>query len=67
VQISSKKASASTIRIRLPLTLAILDGQLVRVGREVYIISLLAIVETIQVTRDRVILSWTHRGVSPAR
>jgi two-component system chemotaxis sensor kinase CheA len=37
----------------LPLTLAILDGQLVRVGKETYIISLLAIVETIQVSQDR--------------
>jgi two-component system chemotaxis sensor kinase CheA len=53
VQISSKEGLGSTIRIRLPLTLAILDGQLVRVGKEVYIISLLAIVETIQVTRER--------------
>jgi two-component system chemotaxis sensor kinase CheA len=54
VQISSKAGLGSTIRIRLPLTLAILDGQLVRVGKEVYIISLLAIVETIQVTKERV-------------
>ncbi len=54
VQISSREGIGSTIRIRLPLTLAILDGQLVRVGKEVYIISLLAIVETIQVARDRV-------------
>jgi two-component system chemotaxis sensor kinase CheA len=54
VQISSREGRGSTIRIRLPLTLAILDGQLVRVGKEVYIISLLAIVETIQVTRERV-------------
>jgi len=54
VQISSKEGLGSTIRIRLPLTLAILDGQLVRVGSEVYIISLLAIVETIQVARERV-------------
>jgi two-component system chemotaxis sensor kinase CheA len=54
VQISSKEGLGSTIRIRLPLTLAILDGQLVRVGKEVYIISLLAIVETIQVARERV-------------
>jgi two-component system, chemotaxis family, sensor kinase CheA len=48
VQISAKEGQGSTIRIRLPLTLAILDGQLVRVGKEIYIISLLAIVETIQ-------------------
>jgi two-component system, chemotaxis family, sensor kinase CheA len=53
VQIFSKEGQGSTIRIRLPLTLAILDGQLVRVGTETYIISLLAIVETIQVTRER--------------
>jgi two-component system chemotaxis sensor kinase CheA len=54
VQISSKEGLGSTIRIRLPLTLAILDGQLVRVGKEVYIISLLSIVETIQVTKELV-------------
>src|SRR5258708_22666591 len=54
VQISSKEGLGSTIRIRLPLTLAILDGQLVRVGKEIYIISLLAIVETIHVARARV-------------
>jgi two-component system chemotaxis sensor kinase CheA len=53
VQIFSKEGQGSTIRIRLPLTLAILDGQLVRVGKETYIISLLAIVETIQVARER--------------
>jgi two-component system chemotaxis sensor kinase CheA len=53
VQIFSKEGHGSTIRIRLPLTLAILDGQLVRVGKETYIFSLLAIVETIQVKRDR--------------
>lgn len=53
VQIFSRAGQGSTVRIRLPLTLAILDGQLVRVGREIYIISLLAIVETIQVARDR--------------
>lgn len=53
VQISSVEGRGSIIRIRLPLTLAILDGQLVRVGKEVYIISLLSIVETIQVARER--------------
>ncbi|HEY2679503.1 MAG TPA: chemotaxis protein CheA [Steroidobacteraceae bacterium] len=54
VQISSTEGRGSTIRIRLPLTLAILDGQLVRVGREIYVISLLAIVETVQVSKDQV-------------
>jgi two-component system chemotaxis sensor kinase CheA len=53
VQIHSVEGRGSTIRIRLPLTLAILDGQLVRVGAETYVISLVAIVETIQARRDR--------------
>ena len=65
VQISSKEGQGSTIRIRLPLTLAILDGQLVRVGKEIYIISLLAIVETIQASKDRInTLGGPHRGIS---
>ncbi len=54
VQIFSREGSGSTIRIRLPLTLAILDGQLVRVGKEVFIISLLAILETIQIDPQRI-------------
>ncbi len=54
VQISSNAEHGSTVRIRLPLTLAILDGQLVRVGREVYVIPLVSIVETIQVRREQI-------------
>jgi two-component system chemotaxis sensor kinase CheA len=54
VQIYSKEGAGSTIRIRLPLTLAILDGQLVRVGKETFIISLLSILETIQIDPTRI-------------
>jgi two-component system, chemotaxis family, sensor kinase CheA len=54
IQIFSTEGQGSTIRIRLPLTLAILDGQLARVGREVYVVPIVSIVETIQVTRERV-------------
>ncbi|MGE0370251.1 MAG: chemotaxis protein CheA [Gammaproteobacteria bacterium] len=54
VQIFSNTDHGSTVRIRLPLTLAILDGQLVRVGREVYVIPLVSIVETIQVRREQI-------------
>ncbi len=55
VQIRSTAGHGSTIRIRLPLTLAILDGQLVRVGAETYVIALAAIVETIQAPRERLL------------
>lgn len=54
VQVFSVPGKGSTVRIRLPLTLAILDGQLVRVGKEVYVIPLVSIVETIQIRRDQV-------------
>ena len=49
VQIQSGAGRGSTVRIRLPLTLAILDGQLARVGEEVYVVPIVSIVETIQV------------------
>ena len=54
IQVLSEAGQGTTVRIRLPLTLAILDGQLVRVGEEIYVVPLVAIVETIQVAKDRV-------------
>ncbi|MGH8509572.1 MAG: chemotaxis protein CheA [Gammaproteobacteria bacterium] len=49
IEIKSEEGLGSTFTIRLPLTLAILDGQLVRIGRHVYIIPLVSIVESLQV------------------
>jgi two-component system, chemotaxis family, sensor kinase CheA len=54
VQLYSTPGKGSTVRIRLPLTLAILDGQLARVGKEIYIVPIVSIVETIQIKRDHV-------------
>jgi len=47
VEVHSEIGVGTSFTIRLPLTLAILDGQLVRVGDETYIMSLLSIVETV--------------------
>jgi two-component system chemotaxis sensor kinase CheA len=52
VQIFSVRGQGSTIRIRLPLTLAILEGQVLRVGKEIYVASLVSIIETVQSTRE---------------
>lgn len=52
VELSSKPDKGSTITIRLPLTLAILDGQLVRVGSNTYIFPLVSIVESLQCKKD---------------
>jgi len=54
VEVESTAGKGSVFRIRLPLTLAILDGQLVRVGEEVYIISLVSIIESLQVKLEAV-------------
>ena len=54
VQIYSTPGKGSMVRIRLPLTLAILDGQLARVGTEVYVVPIVSIVETIQVRAEQV-------------
>lgn len=54
VQIRSEEGKGSTLTIRLPLTLAILEGQLVRVGTETYVVPLTSIVESLQVEPKRV-------------
>jgi two-component system chemotaxis sensor kinase CheA len=48
IEVSSETGMGSRFVIRLPLTLAILDGQLVRVGEEIFIFPLVSIVESIQ-------------------
>jgi two-component system chemotaxis sensor kinase CheA len=54
VQLFSTPGKGSTVRIRLPLTLAILEGQMLRVGKEIYVISLVSIIETVQAKRERI-------------
>jgi two-component system chemotaxis sensor kinase CheA len=49
VEIKSKRGEGSTFTIRLPLTLAIMDGQTIRVANENYIIPLISIIETLEV------------------
>jgi two-component system chemotaxis sensor kinase CheA len=49
VEIDSAEGYGMTVRVRLPLTLAIMDGMSVGVGEEVYILPLASVVESFQV------------------
>lgn len=48
VEIKSRQGTGTTIRILLPLTLAILDGMSVKVNNEVFILPLNAVMESLQ-------------------
>lgn len=61
VDIVSEAGQGSTFTIRLPLTLAIMDGQLLRVGGQVYIVPLVSIVESIQL-QEQNLSSLAGRG-----
>ncbi len=50
IEIASEVGKGTTIAIHLPLTLAILDGQSVAVGDETYIVPLVSIIESINIT-----------------
>ncbi|MFN3235421.1 MAG: chemotaxis protein CheA [Pseudomonadales bacterium] len=54
VSVSSEEGVGSTFTIQLPLTLAILDGQLVRVGKEIYVFPLVSIVESLSVKAKQI-------------
>lgn len=54
VDVKSVPGQGSVLTISLPLTLAILEGQLIRVGNQIFIISLLSIIETVSVDHSLV-------------
>lgn len=52
VEVLSAKDKGTTIRIILPLTLAILDGMSVRVGEEIYVLPLGVVMESLKPTDE---------------
>lgn len=48
VSVQSEMGRGATVSIRLPLTLAILDGLLVRLGEQIYIVPLLSVIESMR-------------------
>ena len=54
VEIESNEGFGMSVRVRLPLTLAIMDGMSVSVGDECYLLPLASVVESFQVKPDTV-------------
>jgi len=54
VEVKSTPGEGSVFTIRLPLTLAILDGQLVGIGDETYILPVISIIESLQVKQENI-------------
>jgi len=52
IEINSEKGEGTTISLRLPLTLAIIDGLLVSIGKDLFIIPLSVIDECVEMTKD---------------
>lgn len=54
VDVTSQSGKGSKFTIRLPLTVAILEGQMVRVSDQIYILPLLSIVESVQISSEQI-------------
>ncbi len=61
IDIYSELGKGTTFEIRLPLTLAITDGMLVKVGKQRYIIPIVNIVRSLRPTKEE-LFSVTGRG-----
>lgn len=56
MDVRSEEGHGTTFIIRLPLTLSIMDGQLIGVGEHIYILPLMSIVESLQI--NPACVSW---------
>jgi len=54
VEIRSEEGRGTIVRIKLPLTLAIIDGMLVSIGKYTYIIPLLSVLESIRPKKEEI-------------
>jgi two-component system chemotaxis sensor kinase CheA len=64
VEVESRLGEGSTFRIRLPLTLAIIDGFLVGVGKSSYVIPLDTVVECLELSEQDRAETRTHNYIN---
>ena len=53
VSVTSSTGAGTTVRIKLPLTLAILEGLLLRVGKQTFVLPLISILESIRPAKSQ--------------
>ena len=54
IKVESVRGKGAKISLRLPMTLAIIDGQLIRIGDRPFVLPLLSIVESLQIQTSRI-------------
>jgi two-component system chemotaxis sensor kinase CheA len=54
IDVTSRRGKGTTVALRLPLTLAIIDGLLVRVGDGSFVLPLGATLECVEITREEI-------------
>lgn len=54
VTIASPPGSGTSVRLRLPLTLAIIDGLLIKVGHQIFVLPLTSVVTSIRPTKSQI-------------
>lgn len=52
ISVDSVRGSGTTITLKIPLTLAIIDSLLVKIGKDHYVLPLAAVEECVELTRD---------------
>ncbi len=67
IDIRSQPGFGTVIALRIPLTLAIIDGMLVRVGKARYTVPLLSIRESIQVEKDKITITMDGQELVKVR
>jgi two-component system chemotaxis sensor kinase CheA len=54
IEVTSQRGAGTTVTLRLPLTLAIIDGLLVKIGDAFFVLPLASTLECIELTREEV-------------